>query len=114
MCELRVRGTTLGRARAQQSSRRAAENRLLIGSRNRKAAHLRHAVRRSHVEGIIAAQHDAGGTGAANEEFERLARVYDRVEVEALQRIRWRNGKVALGFGTHVPAVQEASGLIGD
>src|SRR5947209_18828006 len=40
--------------------------------------------------------------------------MHDGIEIEALERIRWRLIELALRLCAHVPTVHETSGLIGD
>src|SRR6266550_3562306 len=86
----------------EQCPRPSAENGGLISGRNRQAANLRHALRHPHVEGVIAAEQHALGAGIAHEKRERLLRVHDGIEIEALERLRRRFGELALGFRAHV------------
>jgi len=51
--------------------------------------------------------------GIADEKRERLLRVHDGIEIEALERLRRRFCELALGFRAHMPAVHETSGLVG-
>src|SRR5215831_5231754 len=81
--------------RAEQRPRPPAEDGRLLGFRNRQAAHLRHALRHAHVEGIVAAEQHAVGAHVADEEFEHRFRVHDGIEIEALERIRRRLPKLA-------------------
>src|SRR5262249_23015946 len=97
--------------RAQQRPRPPAENGRLLGGRNRQAANLRHALRHAHVEGIVAAEQHAVGARVADEEFEYLFRVHDGIEIEALERLRWRFSKLAFRLCAHMPTVHETPPL---
>src|SRR5262249_40282874 len=98
----------------EKCQRAAAEDSCLVSGRNRQAAHVRHAIRHAHVEGIIAAEQHPLGARIADQERERLLRVHDGIEVKALERLRRRLGKPALGLLAHVPAVDETPGLVRD
>src|SRR5262249_21287971 len=100
--------------RAEQRPRPPAENGRLLGGRNRQAANLRHALRHAHVEGIVAAEQHAVGTRIADEELEHLFRVHDGIEIEALERLRWRFPKLAFRLCAYVPTMDETAGLIGN
>src|SRR5262249_53148156 len=82
--------------------------------RNRQAANLGPALRHAHVEGIVTAEQHAVGTRIADEELEHLFRVHDGIEIEALERIRWRFSKLAFRLCAYVPTVDETAGLIGN
>src|SRR6266540_5451363 len=98
----------------EQRPRPPAKNDRLVGGRNRQAANLRHTLRHTHVEGVIAAEQHALGAGITDQELERLLRVHDGIEIEALERLCRRFGKLALRLLAHVPAVHEAPGLVGN
>src|SRR6516165_10753246 len=49
-----------------------------------------------------------------DEEFEYLFRVHDGIEIEALERLRWRFSKLAFRLCAHMPTVHETPGLIGN
>src|SRR5262249_11549884 len=99
-------------ARAEQRPRLPTENGRLLGGRNRQAANLCHALRHAHVERIVAAEQHAVGARIADEEFEHLFRVHDGIEIETLERLRWRFSKLAFRLCAHMPTVRETPGLV--
>src|SRR5258707_14306844 len=99
--------------RFEDAVRIAAEDHVAIRCRDRKLLDARHAIEIAHVERIVAAKQHVLDADRGDHEFERVLGMEDGVVEQPSDRRLGRLLEIGLRFWTHLEAVTQASGLVG-